>query len=102
MNKPNYISRYLVLRDLIKKENVREHNPKIVYLTSRIENVKLELKEAGLKFDERAKAFGIYASYKPYILINDADNMKLAEALLKEYSTPKIKAFLQYHESKTL
>ncbi len=102
MGKPNFISRYLVLRDLIKGENVREKNPKIAYLTSRIENVKLEIKEAGLRFNEKAKAFGTYAPYKPYILINDTDNMKLAEALLEEYNTPKIKAFLKYHESKTL
>ena len=100
MGKPNFISRYLVLRDLIRGENVRQYNDNIVYLTSRIENVKLELKEAGLRFDEKATTFGTYASYKPYILIDDTDNMKRAEALLEEYNTPKIKAFLQYHESK--
>ena len=102
MKKPSFISHYLVLRDLIKGENVRQYNDNIVYLTSRIENVKADLKETGLRFDERATAFGTYASYKPYILIDDTDNMKLAEALLEKYSTPKVKAFLQYHESKTV
>jgi len=101
MNKPNFISRYLVLRDLIDGVNVRQYNDSIVYLTSRIENIKLELKDAGLRFDERATAFGMYAPYKPYILIDDEDNMKLAKALLERYTTPKIEAFLQYHESKT-
>ena len=102
MKKPNFISRYLVLRDLIKGENVRQYNDNTVYLTSRIENIKNQLKEAGLRFDEKAIAFGTYAPYKPYILIDDEDNMKLAEALLEKYSTPKIKAFLQYRENKVV
>ena len=102
MGKPHFISRYLVLRDLIDGVNVREHNPKITYLTSRIENIKLELKNAGLRFDEKATAYGTYAPYKPYILIDDAENMKRAEALLEEYATPKIREFLQHHEHKAV
>lgn len=92
--KPPYISHYLVLKDLIAGIDPRQYNGRIRYFTSRIENIKCDLKDKGLQFDEEATAFGTYAHYKPYVLIQNAENLKHAKALLEIYETPKVLEFL--------
>ena len=95
MRKPPFISHYLVLKDLIKGIDPRVKSPKIDYLCSRIENIKNHFKtKDGLRFDENAKAYGKYAPYKPYILIDDKENIELAHILLKRYKTDNVIQFL--------
>ena len=94
MKKPHFISQYLVLKDLIHKIDVRRFNDSIVYLTSRIENIKLWLKSKGIDFIEDAKSGSRFANYKPYILVDSSENMKRAEELLEELETPQILAFI--------
>lgn len=94
MKKPHFISQYLVLKDLIHKIDVRRFNDSIVYLVSRIENIKLWLKSRGIDFVEDAKNSSRFANYKPYILVDSSENMKRAEELLEELETPQILAFI--------
>lgn len=94
MSKPHFTSHYLVLNDLIKGVDVRQHSDSVVYLCSRIENVKNDLVKQGLQFDEDAIAKSRYSHYKPYVLKTDRENMELAEEILKKYSTAKVLAFL--------
>lgn len=94
MKKPPFISHYLVLNDLIEGVNVREYSDNIVYMTARIENIKNDLVNQGLKFDENAKAKSRYSTYKPYVLIRSEENIRRAKELLERYRTPKVKAFL--------
>jgi len=102
IGKPNFISHYLILKDMLNGVDVRQKSGKIVYLTSRIENIKSEFKKSGLLFDEKALAFGTYASYKPYVLLTDDDNIALAKKMLEQYKTPKVVEFLSsVNESKT-
>jgi len=96
MKKPPFTSHYLVLQDLINGVDVRAKVDFIYYLTSRIENIKNSLKNAGLQFKEDARTYTEYSWYKPYILIDDEENMKLAHTLLNEkYGTGKVKNFLK-------
>lgn len=94
MSKPHFISQYLVLRDIIEGIDVRAVDAKKVYLTSRIENIKVEFKKHGLRFKEKAKEDSTYADYKLYILIQDEANMALAQELLEKYATPKVLFFI--------
>jgi len=95
--KPNFTAHYLVLVDLINGIDVRAKVDFIHYLTSRIENIKCDLKNIyGLRFDETAKTYTKYSWYKPYILIDDEENMRLAHTLLNEkYGAEKVKEFLK-------
>ena len=90
MKKPPYISHYLVLKDLINKVDVRRVNDSIVYLVSRIENIKLWLKSRGIEFIENATSNSRFATYKPYILVDNEVNMKRAKELLKGFEPPLI------------
>jgi len=92
--KPNFISHYLVLKDLISGVDVRQFSDHIVYLTSRIENIKNELCNRGLLFDEYAIAYTKLSHYKPYVLIQTEANIKLAKELLEQYKTEKVSNFL--------
>ena len=99
MKKPPFISHYLVLKDLINKVDVRRFNDSIVYLVSRIENIKLWLKSRGIEFVEDATSSSKFANYKPYILIDSEENMKRAKELLEELETPQILAFISLWEA---
>jgi hypothetical protein len=93
--KPRGVSYFLFIKDLIKGDDPRVKSPKVDYLCSRIENLKSHLKtKEGLRFDEDAKAWGVYAYYKPYILIDDEENMRLAHALLEKFGTIEVLNFL--------
>lgn len=94
MSKPNYVSHYLVLKDLIDGIDPRQYNDITRYLTSRIENIKCDLKEYGLMFDENAVAHSTYSTYKPYILLNNEANTKRAKTLLSTYYTRAVEVFL--------
>ena len=94
MKKPNYISHYLVLKDLIEGIDPRQYNDIIRYLTSRIENIKCDLKEHGLMFDETVVAYSKYSIYKPYVLLSDDENMQRAKTLLNTYHTRAVEMFL--------
>jgi len=95
MSKPPFISHYLVLDDLIKRVDVRKHSDNLVYLTSRIENVKNDLVKRGLKFDDDAVAYSAYSHYKPYILLQDSENIELAKTLLESFKTAKVMQFIE-------
>jgi len=94
MKKPTFTAHYLVLKDLIAGIDPRQYSDSIRYLTSRVENIKCDLKKKGLRFDEEIRRFGKYASYKPYVLIQDEENLKRAKALLDSYGTPQVISFL--------
>ena len=95
MKKPIGIAHYLVLIDLINKIDVRAKVGFIHYLTSRIENIKCDLKNYGLRFEENARTYTQYSWYKPYILIQDEKNIQLAQELLSEkFGTMKVVKFL--------
>jgi len=93
--KPKYISHYLVLKDLIDGIDVRQHSDVVHYLTSRIENIKLDFVNQGLLFDEEAKEKSRYSYYKPYLLIQSNENIGRAKEMLKNYATDEIISFLE-------
>lgn len=95
MKKPHYISHYLVLKDLIKGIDVREKNDVIFYLTSRIENIKSQLKKEGIEFIEDISKETSFSTYKPYLLIPSESNILRAKTLLEKYSTDEILNFLE-------
>lgn len=95
MKKPNGLSHYLVLRDLLKGIDVREKNDVVVYMTSRIENIKCDLSSQGLDFIEDIRKDSTYSNYKPYILKPTKDNIQKAEDLIQIYATDEVLAFLE-------
>ncbi len=98
MKKPPFVSHYLVLRDLIDGVDVRSKNDSIFYFTSRIENIKLYLKEIGLQFDENAKAYSTFSDYKPYVLIQNESNIKRAYEILDRLESKDILEFIEILE----
>jgi len=101
MKKPNFISHYLVLKDLIDGVNVRQYSDSVVYLTSRIENIKNDLVKRGLRFDDDAVAYSTYSKYKPYTLLLDKDNMELAKSVLESFKTEKVMQFVEDASNKS-
>ena len=95
IKKPPFVSHYLVLRDLIDGIDPRSKNDNIFYFTSRIENIKLYLKEIGLQFDENAKAYSTFSDYKPYVLIQNELNIKRAYEILDRFESKEILEFLE-------
>ena len=102
IKKPPFISHYLVLRDLIDGVDVRSKNDSIFYFTSRIENIKLYLKEIGLQFDENAKAYSTFSDYKPYVLIQNELNIKRAYEILDRFESKEILEFIEILEDERL
>ena len=102
IKKPPFISHYLVLRDLIDGIDVRSKNDSIFYFTSRIENIKLYLKEIGLQFDENAKAYSTFSDYKPYVLIQNESNIKRAYVILDRFESKEILEFIEILEDERL
>ena len=98
IKKPPFVSHYLVLRDLIDGVDVRSKNDSIFYFTSRIENIKLYLKEIGLQFDENAKAYSTFSDYKPYVLIQNELNIKRAYEILDRFESKEILEFIEILE----
>ena len=98
IKKPPFVSHYLVLRDLIDGIDPRSKNDNIFYFTSRIENIKLYLKEIGLQFDENAKAYSTYSDYKPYVLIQNESNIKRAYEILDRFESKEILEFIEILE----
>jgi len=94
MRKPSYVSHYLVLKDLLNGIDVRQYSDTVVYLTSRIENIKLDITKHGVEFIEDISRESRYAHYKPYILLPTADNLKKAKELLERYRTDDVIGFL--------
>jgi hypothetical protein len=95
--KPSFLSHYLVLKDLIDGIDVRKYPDTIHYNTSRIENIKNDLSNKGILFDEDAKASSRFSYYKPYIIIRTKDNLELAKEILNQYETKKVLEFLENH-----
>ena len=102
IKKPPFISHYLVLRDLIDGIDPRSKNDNIFYFTSRIENIKLYLKEIGLQFDENAKAYSTFSDYKPYVLIQNELNIKRAYEILDRFESKEILEFIEILENERL
>ena len=102
IKKPPFISHYLVLRDLIDGVDVRSKNDNIFYFTSRIENIKLYLKEIGLQCDENAKAYSTYSDYKPYVLMQNESNIKKAYEILDIFESKEILDFIEILENERL
>ena len=102
IKKPPFISHYLVLRDLIDGVDVRSKNDNIFYFTSRIENIKLYLKEIGLQFDENAKAYSTFSDYKPYVLMQNESNIKKAYEILDRFESKEILEFIEMLEYERL
>ena len=95
MRKPHFVSHYLVLRDLINRVDVRAKSDIIFYLTSRIENIKNDIKSSGVNFIEDAQKESTYSYYKPYILVSTPDNLNNARELLERYATDEVLEFLE-------
>ena len=102
IKKPPFVSHYLVLRDLIDGIDPRSKNDNIFYFTSRIENIKLYLKEIGLQFDENAKAYSTFSDYKPYVLIQNELNIKRAYEILDRFESKEILEFIEILENERL
>ena len=96
MKKPPYVSHYLVLKDLIDGIDVRRYSDSIVYLTSRIENIKVDLVKNQIEFVEDISRESKYSYYKPYILFPSEDNIKRAKELLMQYETGEVLDFLEH------
>jgi len=96
MKKPKYISHYLVLKDLIDGIDVREKSDIIFYLTSRIENIKVDLVKEGIEFIEDISKETTYSYYKPYLLVPSERNICYAKKVLERYETNEILAFLEH------
>ena len=94
MKKPPYVSHYLVLKDLIAGADVRVKSDTIFYLTSRIENIKLDLVKDGIEFIEDISKETTYSHYKPYLLVPSKSNLNKANKILKRYETKKVLDFI--------
>ncbi|MCT7538757.1 hypothetical protein N5T82_02715 [Aliarcobacter cryaerophilus] len=94
MKKPPFISHYLVLKDLIAGIDARAKSDTIFYLTSRIENIKVDLVKEGIEFIEDISKETTYSYYKPYLLIPSENNLNKAIKLLKRYETKKVLDFI--------
>lgn len=94
MKKPPYISHYLVLKDLIAGIDVREKSDILFYLTSRIENIKVDLVKEGIEFIEDISKETTYSYYKPYLLVPSEININKAKRVLKRYETKKVLDFI--------
>lgn len=99
MRKPPYISHYLVLKDLIAGVDVRIYSDTIVYLTSRIENIKMDLLKDGVQFIDDISKESKYSYYKPYILLPTKENIIIAEEVLIKYATSEVLDFLEVKQS---
>lgn len=99
--KPINIAKYLVLKDLIYGVDVRAKVDFIWYLTSRIENIKNELKKEGLEFQEEITKHTAYSYYKPYLLVQSISNMRNAKELLNKYESKEILEFLSKRKMNT-
>lgn len=95
MKKPSYLSHYLILKDLIDGVDVRQHSDTVVYLTARIENIKVDLVKNGIEFIEDITRTSRYSTYKPYILYPSLENINKAKKLLEQYTTDDILKFLE-------
>ena len=95
MRKPRFISHYLVLNDLLNNIDVRKNSDTVVYLTSRIENIKMDLVKSGIEFIEDVSRESRYSYYKPYILQPTAENLSKAKKLLASYATDEVLSFLE-------
>lgn len=95
MKKPPYVSHYLVLNDLLEGVDVRQYSDTVVYLTSRIENIKRDLVLEDIEFIENITRESKYSTYKPYILNPTIENIKKANELLEQYSTDEVLQFLE-------
>lgn len=94
MKKPPFVSHCLVLRDLIDGVDVRKYSDIVVYLTARIENIKVDLVKNGIQFVEDITRESKYSTYKPYILYPSEENILRAKELLKTYETEEVLLFL--------
>ena len=92
--KPVFISQYLMLKDLLDEKDPKQVNSAIVYLYARIENLKLELKERGILFDEGARIRSRYSNFKPYKLLQTSQNIEFAKRVLKEIESDSILEFI--------
>lgn len=97
-SKPPFVSHYLVLNDLLKNIDVRAKSDIIFYLTSRIENIKLDLVKQGIDFIDDVSRASSYSYYKPYILEPTEDNINRAKKLLESYATNDVISFLAYKQ----
>ena len=95
MKKPSYVSHYLVLKDLLDNIDVRVSSDVIVYLTSRIENIKCDLVKSGIEFIEDVSKDSTYSHYKPYVLCSTNENLNRAKELLERYATDEVLSFLK-------
>lgn len=95
MKKPPLVSHYLILRDLINGIDVRTYSDIVIYLTSRIENIKVDLVKNGIQFIEDITRESKYSTYKPYILYPSEENIQKAKKLLKTYETKEVLLFLE-------
>lgn len=84
MKKPKHLSHYLIITALINDEPVSTADSQVFY-TSRIENIITEFRDAGVLFQEDAKATSKYSWYKPYILVQTDENLLNAIALQNQY-----------------
>ncbi len=95
MKKPKHISHYLVLKDLLDGVDVRQYSDTITYLTSRIENIKMDLVKSGIVFIEDVSRESRYSHYKPYILQPTRDNLNKAKELLESFASDEVLSFLE-------
>lgn len=84
MRKPVHLSHYLIITSLINEEPVSTKDSQVFY-TSRIENIITEFRDAGILFQEDAKATSKYSWYKPYKLVQTDENLLNAIALQNSY-----------------
>jgi len=84
MKKPIHLSHYLIITSLINEEPVSTKDSQVFY-TARIENIITEFRDAGILFQEDAKATSKYSWYKPYILVQSDENLLNAIALQNRY-----------------
>jgi len=95
MKKPKHISHYLVLKDLLDGVDVRQYSDTITYLTSRIENIKMDLVKSGVEFIEDVSRESRYSHYKPYILHPTTENLNKAKEILQSYASDEVLSFLE-------
>jgi hypothetical protein len=84
-----------VLKDLLDNIDVRQQSDIIVYLTSRIENIKVDLVKNGIEFVDDIVRESRYSTYKPYILLPTQKNINKAKKLLDRYATRDVMQFIQ-------
>lgn len=87
MSKLPYESHYLAITALIEGRPLNGKNGYDEFRCSRMSNIISDFRRDGLLIDEKAIARSSYSHFKPYRLIQSADNLQRAKEIQEKYKS---------------